>query len=411
MIVYLIDELDIVAKLLADDQYLHNLRNLLMVSNINSHVRVVATGATGMQTLISAGSPLNNLRKTILTVLNETDCCKLIEAGFKIQSHHQEFIEKLLSESGRHPWILQGLLEHVWVYRYQKMEDVNEQSVSRACQTFLKEQSTFNHWFATFGEDEHSVYRELICAPDQTLPIDELNKRLYSEDALEVLSYHGVIDDNNPDQPQVIGTLFKEWYVKKANSESTGNTSPLESNDSKNDNGSVREIKLFLASSSELSEHRNELDLFLSHKQDSYRTRGYSLKVVRWEYFLDEISKTGSQDRYNKKIKACEIFISLFRTKTGRYTEEEFDVALENFKKTGFPKIFTFFDNADVSADISNKESLESLWAFQNRLKKLKHYFTRYNNIEDLKLRVDDQIERLILLKAFDINNSDKSLD
>ena len=61
------------------------------------------------------------------------------------------------------------------------------------------------------------------------------------------------------------------------------------------------------------------------------------------------MSETRLQDEYNKAVRDCDIFVSLFFTKTGRFTEEEFDTARSQFKKTGRPRIYTFFKDAMVS--------------------------------------------------------------
>ena len=61
------------------------------------------------------------------------------------------------------------------------------------------------------------------------------------------------------------------------------------------------------------------------------------------------MSETRLQDEYNKAVRACDIFVSLFFTKTGKFTEEEFDTAHRQFKSTGNPRIYTFFKNADVT--------------------------------------------------------------
>ena len=59
------------------------------------------------------------------------------------------------------------------------------------------------------------------------------------------------------------------------------------------------------------------------------------------------MSETRLQDEYNKEVKACDIFVSLFFTKTGKYTEEEFDVAHQQFH-TKKPLIYTYFKNGAI---------------------------------------------------------------
>ena len=91
-----------------------------------------------------------------------------------------------------------------------------------------------------------------------------------------------------------------------------------------------------------------------------------------------------------------DIFVSLFFTKTGRYTDEEFQVAYQQFKSTGRPRIYTFFKNADIKTGDAREEDLSSLWAFQKRLKELGHFHTTYDNIDQLKQKFRDQLDELI---------------
>ena len=156
-----------------------------------------------------------------------------------------------------------------------------------------------------------------------------------------------------------------------------------------------RTIKIFLASSAELEEDRDAFDLYFRQQNDQWRKQGLYLEIVRWENFLDAMSETRLQDEYNKKVRDCDVFVSLFMTKTGKYTEEEFDVAHQAFKKNGKPLIYTFFKDATVSTSASNRTDLESLWNFQKKLKQLGHFFTRYKNTEHLEQQFKDQIEKL----------------
>ena len=87
-----------------------------------------------------------------------------------------------------------------------------------------------------------------------------------------------------------------------------------------------------------------------------------------WEDFLDAVSQTRLQDEYNKAIRECDIFVMLFFTKVGQYTEEEFETAFGQFKATNKPFIFTYFKDAEISIGSVNKSDLMSLWAFQEKL-------------------------------------------
>lgn len=160
----------------------------------------------------------------------------------------------------------------------------------------------------------------------------------------------------------------------------------------------LRTVRIFLASSSELEEDRDAFDLYFRQRNDRLKDQGIYLIIDRWENFLDAMSETRLQDDYNQAVRGCDIFVCLFFTKTGKFTEEEFDNAHRRFKEKGRPHIFTFFKNADAKVGELRKEDLNSLWAFQEKLSRLGHYHTTYTHIEDLKLQFRDQLDRILEL-------------
>ena len=155
----------------------------------------------------------------------------------------------------------------------------------------------------------------------------------------------------------------------------------------------MQTIRIFLASSEELRTDRDAFDLYFRQQNDWLRDEGIYLKIVRWENFLDAMAETRLQDEYNREVRSCDIFVSLFKTKTGKYTEEEFDAAHHAFIENGKPLIYTFF--MKPGREDVNREDLVSLWNFQDKLKELEHFYTEFNNTEDLKLKFKDQLQRL----------------
>jgi hypothetical protein len=86
--------------------------------------------------------------------------------------------------------------------------------------------------------------------------------------------------------------------------------------------------KIFLASSSELQEDREQFEIFINRKNKDWIHKGVFLYLIIWEDFLDAMSQTRLQDEYNKAIRECDIFVMLFSTKVGQYTEEEFETGV-----------------------------------------------------------------------------------
>ena len=102
--------------------------------------------------------------------------------------------------------------------------------------------------------------------------------------------------------------------------------------------------KLFLASSSELENDRVQFELFINRKNKIWHDQGIFVELVIWKDFLDAMSITRLQDRYNQAIRGCDLFVMLFCTKVGKYTAEEFENAFDEFSITKKkPIIYTYF--------------------------------------------------------------------
>jgi internalin A len=157
-----------------------------------------------------------------------------------------------------------------------------------------------------------------------------------------------------------------------------------------------RRMRVFLASSAELRDDRDAFDLYFRQQNDQFIKKGLYLEIVRWENFLDAMSETRLQNEYNKAVCTCDIFVSLFFTKTGKFTEEEFDTAHLVFKDTGKPHIYTFFKNACFKTGSAQEEDFKSLFAFKKKLESLGHFHTNYDSIEHLKRQFRDQLDKLL---------------
>jgi hypothetical protein len=153
--------------------------------------------------------------------------------------------------------------------------------------------------------------------------------------------------------------------------------------------------KIFLASSAELKGDRTEFEIFIGRKNKEWIDKGVFLNLVIWEDFLDAMSQTRLQDEYDKAIRECDLFVMLFWTKVGQYTEEEFETAFGQYKSTNKPFIFTYFKDAEISVASANKKDLMSLWAFQEKLSSLGHFYTVYKNVDELKFKFNQQLDKL----------------
>lgn len=120
------------------------------------------------------------------------------------------------------------------------------------------------------------------------------------------------------------------------------------------------------------------------------------LNVLGLENFLDDMSEIRLQGEYNKAIKECDVYLSLFKTQIGNFAEEELDLAHTAFKNTAKLLICVYFLRAEDPGSESANVDLNLLWSFQKRLSDLGHHQATYTTTEDLCLRFGSQLHILV---------------
>jgi len=210
--ILLVDELEVAASHLPNDECFHNLRNLLMNSEFTPHFRVVVTGVLGLTDLIKSGSPLNNLEGQSLSHLNVDEARELVRAGFG-QSFPKALEARLVELTGCHPWLLQGVLEYLWEDR----EHLSEDSLSLAVRQFVRSRDgIFKSWARSLDTGGRAVYQKLVTASQQEIRIDAIRALVPSNatvhGTLDALSLHGVIDEPTGDRVRLSGTVFRDWF-------------------------------------------------------------------------------------------------------------------------------------------------------------------------------------------------------
>ena len=155
----------------------------------------------------------------------------------------------------------------------------------------------------------------------------------------------------------------------------------------------MKTIKLFLASSIVEFEHeRKELGDYIRTLNDHYMECGSDIyiKLEVCEDLSNALAKERKQEEYNKKIRESDFFYILFGKAAGEYTIEEFDVALEHFKETESPRIYTYFQKLPDGV-----EAADSVKRFMERLdKELGHYYSQFSHIDSIKLNMLIEITR-----------------
>ena len=171
----------------------------------------------------------------------------------------------------------------------------------------------------------------------------------------------------------------------------------------------MKTIRIFIASSSELKDDREEFRMFISQENDRLHKKDIYLEIVQWENFLDAISDTRLQDEYNNAISGCDIVLCLFFTKVGKYSSEEFDTAYQVFKDKGKPKIWTYFKNAQINTG-SITDEINTLLAFKKKIGNLGHFYTEYTNIDNLINKYRTQLDKFLPATEESFNISDSGM-
>ena len=98
-----------------------------------------------------------------------------------------------------------------------------------------------------------------------------------------------------------------------------------------------KEIYIFLASSSELELERVHAGDLINDINSALANTDVRVRLLKWENFNPSFQGERKQSEYNEKIKKSHIFIAMFREKTGKFTLEEVEIAVETNKQTGSP--------------------------------------------------------------------------
>lgn len=151
----------------------------------------------------------------------------------------------------------------------------------------------------------------------------------------------------------------------------------------------MKKIKIFLASSKELQAEREHFEREIYRKCKAWFDRGIFLHLVVWDDLSARMSVEGSQSSYNQHVKAADLFVLLVHSKVGMYTAEEFDTAFGQFQSTKKPFIFTYFKTPNGGATDA------SLAEFHQKLKDLNHFYSPFNDENDLWVQFNKELDRL----------------
>jgi DNA replication protein DnaC len=161
----------------------------------------------------------------------------------------------------------------------------------------------------------------------------------------------------------------------------------------------MKKYKVFLASSDELAPERKEIALMISRQNNAWVEKDVYLEMVVWEDLLQTFRGERIQDYFNRKMLECEIVIVLFFKKVGQFTKEEFKLAYENLKKGKKPNfLFVYFKSEKIDIAEVTEDILE-IGRLKKKIQQHQQVYGTFKSDEDLILKLQRQLEQVILLK------------
>lgn len=142
-------------------------------------------------------------------------------------------------------------------------------------------------------------------------------------------------------------------------------------------------IKIFLAlPDMEFGDESNELEAFIGTLNNIYIKRGIFFELIKCEDLRHALEAEQRKEEYLNHIREGQYFYLLFGKSAGKYVKEEFDAALEQFRASGAPKIYTYFKELP-EGECPEKDVMD----FMERLEKqLGHYYNLFTHLDAVKL-------------------------
>ena len=161
------------------------------------------------------------------------------------------------------------------------------------------------------------------------------------------------------------------------------------------------EIKVFLASSSELALERVYVGDFFTELNSIIVQTPVRIRLLKWEVFESKYTGERKQNEYDEQVKVSNIFISLFHTRAGKYTMEEVEVAKETHNKLKRPKeLYNFFKESTAKREFNLDELTASL--------KPVFVVDTYKDINDLKCKIINILAPHLIDLGVKVKNNNK---
>lgn len=147
-------------------------------------------------------------------------------------------------------------------------------------------------------------------------------------------------------------------------------------------------LNIFIASSCELSDDRIFIGDCIRRLNDEYEVQGLQIQLLCWEDYCPEYTGERKQTEYNRDlVLKSQLVIGLFKTKCGKYTQEEIELAQEQLGKEN---VFCYQRNVE-----KKEECNPEIGRFLSDRKLTSFLYCDYDDLEKLlRKQITEYIER-----------------
>jgi hypothetical protein len=161
------------------------------------------------------------------------------------------------------------------------------------------------------------------------------------------------------------------------------------------------EIKVFLASSSELELERAYISDFFNDINSLITDTNVRMRLLKWEVFDPSFTGERKQTEYDHQVKKAGIFIALFRSKAGKYTMEETEVAKNAHMQNQMPQeLYCFIQDRQEKREFNVDELKSELGA--------DYTLDSFADIMDLKFKVMKILQPRLCACDINVTETDK---
>jgi tetratricopeptide (TPR) repeat protein len=160
-----------------------------------------------------------------------------------------------------------------------------------------------------------------------------------------------------------------------------------------------KSIRIFLASSNELADDRIAFgDAVLELNQSlASQKKNVSFSLYKWEHETISFFERRKQDEYNQAIEQCDIFVMLYWSKVGKYTEEEYNYAYDRLLKNSERKpVVLVFQKMSTLPTTQTDADRQSLNDFNTKILQRDGQFREtYTTFNELKIAFEREVHKL----------------